>query len=202
MANIKLTDLSRETLSKLGYADPAQSRTNDVKAWARQQAARVATPQVREFGKRLSQRFASLRPEGADDLKSLLKSQIVLTALGVFLLLYVFFSYCNMLICKKAGTEPGVLVWVPVWQLIPMLRAARMSGWWFLGYFVPVLNLILPVVWCFKIAVARGKSAWVGFLLLLPGLGLLAFLYLAFSDATPKPEKRERRVEIMTLETA
>jgi hypothetical protein len=57
-------------------------------------------------------------------------------------------------------------------------------------------------VWCFKIAKARGNSAWVGLLLLLPVTGFFAFLYLAFSDGAPAKEEPRRRVEVMSLETA
>ena len=99
-----------------------------------------------------------------------------------------------MLICRKTGNPPGVLVWVPVLQLFPMLRAAGMSGWWFLAYFVPLLNLVPPILWSLKIAKARGKSVWVGVLLLLPVTNLFAFLYLAFSDgASAKRTKAPSR---------
>ena len=67
-----------------------------------------------------------------------------------------------------------------------------------------VLSLIVMVVWFFKIAKARGKSAWVGLFLLLPVTNLFAFLYLAFSDGSSEKEEKVvvRRVQVMTLETA
>jgi len=105
-----------------------------------------------------------------------------------------------MLICQKTGTSPGLLVWLPVLQLIPLLRAAGMSGSWFLAYLVPGLNIVAQVVWSVKIAKTRGKTGWVALLLLLPLVNLLAFLYLAFSEEAPA--KEERPIEIMTLETA
>ena len=103
--------------------------------------------------------------------------------LGSLLVLYLFGCFCLKLICEKAGHEPGVLVWLPLLQAIPAFRAAGMSGWWFLALFVPLLNLVAHILWCFKITSARGKSIWVAILLLLPGLSLFAFLYLAFSSA-------------------
>ena len=90
----------------------------------------------------------------------------------------------------EAGTQPGAIVWLPILQFISLLRAARMSGWWFLALFVPLLNVVIGIVWCFKIAKARGKSAWVGLLLLLPITSFFAFLYLVFSDRAPGNEKR------------
>ena len=100
----------------------------------------------------------------------------------ICLSVYLFYCYCCILICRKAGHPPGVLVWLPLLKLLPMLRAAGMSRWWFLAFFVPVLNLVPAILWCFKIAKARGKSVWIGVLLLFPVTNLFAFLYLAFSD--------------------
>ena len=90
---------------------------------------------------------------------------LMLEVAAALLAIYLFHCLCCSRICKKAGSEPGILVWIPVLQLFPLLRAAGMSGWWFLAFFVPVLNLIAQILWCFKIADARGKTALVGFLL-------------------------------------
>jgi len=96
---------------------------------------------------------------------------------------YLFFCLCCMLICSKTGNEPGILVWLPLLQVFPMLRAAGMSGWWFFAFFVPVLNLVAPILWCINIVKARAKSIWWVVCLILPVTNLLAFLYLAFSSA-------------------
>ena len=106
------------------------------------------------------------------------------------------------MICTKAGTAPGLMVWLPVFQVFPLLRAAGMSPLWFLAYFVPVLNILAQVMWSIKIAEARGKNVLVGIMLLVPLLNLLAFLYLAFSSGVEQEKKAERKVQIMTLETA
>jgi hypothetical protein len=105
------------------------------------------------------------------------------------------------LICQKAGQTPGLLVWLPLLKVFPMLRAAGMSPWWFLASFVPLLNLVAVVLWCLNIAKARNKTVLVGLFLLLPVTNILAFLYLAFSSR-PSRRRDERRIEIMTLETA
>jgi hypothetical protein len=122
--------------------------------------------------------------------------------LGIALLLYLFHCYCCMLICRKTGNPPGILVWLPVLQVFPLLRAAGMSGWWFLGFCVPILNIVGQVLWCLKIAKARGKSVWAGVLLLLPVISLFAFLYLAFSNGAAPKKHREPESRLMTLEAA
>lgn len=98
--------------------------------------------------------------------------------------LYLFGCYCMKLICVKAGYNPGALIWLPILQMIPMFRAAGMSGWWLLACFIPLLNLVAVILWSFKIVQARGKSVLVAIALLLPLLNLLAILYLAFSGAS------------------
>jgi hypothetical protein len=96
-----------------------------------------------------------------------------------------------------------VLVWVPLFQIFPMLRGAGMSPAWFIGYFIPVLNIVVQIMWCFKIAKARQKSPLVGVLLLLPGLSLLAFLYLAFSDGvSDEKETKKSPPQRMALRAA
>ncbi len=97
---------------------------------------------------------------------------------------YLFFCFCCMLICKKTSNEPGLLVWIPVLQVFPMLRAAGMSAWCFLLFLLPVVNLFAGIVWCVKICQTRGKSGWLGLFLLLPVTNLFVFLYLAFADGT------------------
>jgi hypothetical protein len=129
-------------------------------------------------------------------------STLIFAVLGIVLLIYLFHCYCFMLICRKTGKLPGILVWVPVVQLLPLLRSAGMSGWWFLGYFVPGLNIVTQVLWCFNIAKARGKSVWVGVLLLLPFTGLFAFLYLAFSNGAAADEDDEAEPNVITLQAA
>ena len=74
------------------------------------------------------------------------------------------------------------LVWLPLFKQIPLLRAAGISPGWFLAILIPPVYFIVYIVWSFKIARARGKSPFVGLLLLLPVLNVLAFLYLALAD--------------------
>jgi hypothetical protein len=53
---------------------------------------------------------------------------------------------------------------------------------------VPVVKLIMWIVWCFRICRVRQKSAFVGFLMLLPVTNILAFVYLALSGYGPEAE--------------
>jgi hypothetical protein len=203
MGNIKVSELPPDLRRKLGYAPPPpvkQPRTNSVAGWAKEAKetmAKIQPAQMQQFE-------AVVRSKLPVSPESIIKKgpAFVLGFLGGLLVVYLFFSYCLMLICKKAGTEPGGIVWLPLLQLIPMLRAAGMSGVWFFAFFIPVLNLLAHIVWSVKIVQVRGKSIIVAVLLILPISSLFAFLYLAFSDGEKPKKKEPRPTQIMTLEAA
>jgi hypothetical protein len=202
MANIKIEDLSPELQEELGYAASGakpKGTGGAVAAWAKEKMALVQVPQVRAAEQRLQDTW---RERAATQLPKLRSANpmLIYAALGAMLLGYLFFCYCAKLICDKTGNPPGILVWLPLLQMFPLLRAAGMSPLWFLAYLVPVLNIVAQIVWSSKIAKARGKSVWAGICLLLPITSFFAFLYLAFSDGGL--EKEEPEVRVMCLETA
>jgi hypothetical protein len=199
MVSIKKSELSQEALEKLGYIP--KPRTNTVTAaLAKATLEKIDNPQVQQ----LQQKLAINPATGLPKLPPI-NPWMVGAVLGGVFLVYLFFCYCAMLICQKAGHPPGALVWIPILQLIPLYRAAGMSAAWVLACLVPVLNIVAQVLWCVKIVKARGKSVWVTILLILPMTNLFAFLYLAFSSAAAagkEKEKVERRPQLMTLEAA
>jgi hypothetical protein len=196
----QMTDSLKEQLGYLRNRAPKATSTNSVaRALTSKAMALVDTPQLKGIGQALSRSFLGSQSDPKALLQALGPNRL-LSVFGALLLFHLFFSFCLRLLCQKAGTEPGFMVWLPILQAVPMFRAAAMSGWWSLVLFVPFLSLVPALIWPFKIAQARGKSRWVGVLLLVPVTNLIAFLYLAFSvGAAPEEEKR---VEIMTLEAA
>jgi hypothetical protein len=193
MLNIKVAELPLEVKQLLGYEQkpPAPSPAE----WAKQTLVKLDQPEVKQF----QEKFAA-QPIPIEELKKRLTPSLVGAVMGFTLLIYLFFCYCSKLICKKAGHEPGALIWFPILQMIPLLRAAGMSPLWLLAFLVPVLNLVAQIVWCVKIAKARGKGAFAAIFLILPFTNLFAFLYLAFSDGNEPAE--DKKIEIMTLEAA
>ncbi len=203
MTNIKVADLTPELRTQLGYEDPAataaQSKT--PAAWAKQTLSKLDVPKV----KNLQAQVAGMWTPSAirAKLATLTVSPKDLWILvGLVFALYLFHSYCCLLICQKAGGEPGPLIWVPVLQWLPMLKAASMSPLWLFVFLVPGVNLIALVLWFFKIAHACGKGLGVALLLVFPLTFPFAMLYLAFSGGRPRIKTSSRRVPIMTLETA
>jgi hypothetical protein len=117
---------------------------------------------------------------------------------------YLYTSYLFWLICLKTETTPGISVWLPFFQAIPLLRAARMSGAWAFALLAlsvgaaylrlhtfryalwcelgaAFLCVALWAAWSVRICQARKKSPLVAILLLIPGMNYFALLYVAGS---------------------
>jgi len=198
MNNVKVSDLPGDIRDKLGYNtvdETASVGTNGISGWARQTMAKIETPRIKELEKALRGHTVPENLKVSFDAKQLLP---LLLFTGVF---YLIFCYCAMLICQKTGTQPGLLVFLPILQWFPLLRAAGMPLGWFVAFLIPGLNIFAFIAWAINIAEARGKTGWVALFLILPGTNVFAFLYLALSNGTPE-KKEDRRIEIMSLETA
>ena len=96
--------------------------------------------------------------------------------------IYVFVCYCLKLICEKAGHQPGVLIWIPIANLIPLLTVAKLPIWFIILLLIPLVNLVVIIVMWVKICQARGKPGWMVILLLIPLVNLIFIPYLAFSE--------------------
>lgn len=203
MTNIRVVDLPEEVRARLGYVDTTEKpKTNTPAVWAKATLSKLQTPQLKGVEQKLASTWNEQLSLALSKLPPITPTFIA-TVSGIALALFFFFSYCCMLICQKAGYNPGLLIFVPLFQALPLFRAAQMSRWWFLPLMIPGINLIPHLVWLVKIVRARHKSGWLAVWLVFPVTSFLAFLYLAFSSGRPpEPKRPQRRVEIMTLETA
>ena len=52
---------------------------------------------------------------------------LVLFVLLIVLAFYVFFCFCAKRICEKCGVNPGILIWIPIANLVPLLHR-RIDG--------------------------------------------------------------------------
>lgn len=182
LTSVKVADLPTDIQKALGYvtSEPAGNSTLTAAAKATALVNAIPTQDIEQAW----QKFA---PAGTPMVK--LNGGIVLGVFGLFVVLYLFFSYCGSLICEKTGKPGGVLIWLPVLQIIPLFRAADMSPLWFLAMFVPGLNIVVQIIWSFEIARARGQGLLTAILLILPTYPL-AFMYLAFASATPASDDK------------
>jgi hypothetical protein len=101
-------------------------------------------------------------------------------SLLVFVAVYVAICYCLKQICQKCGKDPGVLIWIPIVNIIPMLELAGLPSWYIVLFLIPCVNFIMGFVLWIKVSEVRGKGAiWGIITALIPIVGIP---YLAFSD--------------------
>ena len=202
MTSIKIQDLPVEVRRQLGYPTPdapvtgtTDVTTTSVSAKETPGAAPATTDpqaQVKEMRARILRNLAAAK----------INSEVIMMILVVGFLVYLFHCNCWSLICSKSGSPGGLLVWVPGLQIFPILRAAGMSGWWFLAFFIPALNILAFGFLAVNITKARGKELWVALLLILPITNFFAFLYLAFSGGAPAEDASPSKFQPRRLQTA
>jgi hypothetical protein len=182
MANIKVKSLDLPTQRKLGYVKAEEP----VTALSLPAITRAAhDPRLQEMQNRYRQ--------NVEEFIQQLDPTMGYKLLALIAILYLFFCYCCWQICRKTCNRGGIFVWLPGFQMIPLLRAAGMSPWLFLLLFVPGINLFVTISWAFRICRVRQKSAFLAILLLLPGTNVLAFVYLALSGYGPEALEEEQQ---------
>ncbi len=199
MGNVKIADLSKETQIQLGYAKPEKPKSAEDITPGMQAFAELNLPPMAEVREAWQVEGAAAALTLLSNTNLLATAKTLWPVLSVVAVIYLFFCYCCQMICRKTHTSPGFLIWVPVLQLIPLLRAAGMSRMWLFAFLVPVLNLVAQIIWYVKIVQARGKGPLLVLWLVLPFTVPFAFLYLAFSSAAPVEIEREGP---LVLETA
>jgi len=107
---------------------------------------------------------------------------LILFLLLIGLALYVFSCFCYKRICEKCAVSPGVLIWIPIAQIIPLLQVAKMPAWMIILLLIPIVNLVIIIMMWAKICVALGKSGWLVILLFIPIANVIFIPYLAFSE--------------------
>ena len=110
---------------------------------------------------------------------------------------YVFVAFCLMKIAEKTNTKDSWWAWVPLLNLVLMLKIAKLSGWWvlvflfgallsiipFIGVFIAFLMVCFSVFVYYRIAEERGKNGLISLLQFIPVIGpFLVPAYLAFTE--------------------
>jgi hypothetical protein len=195
MANIRLADLSPEQRLLLGYKPVVEKKTNTFNAgkWASTTLNRIHPPRLSEIQTRASQYWTDFKRDWITAWPTFPR-QKKLEIVGALFLAYLFHSFLCLSICRKSGSEPGLIVWIPVLQTFSMLAAAKMSPIWFFA------GPLAFLVWAVRICKVLGKSVWTTLFLWFPPTSFFAAIYLAFTGQPPV--QKEPEVNIMTLETA
>ena len=105
---------------------------------------------------------------------------ITLISLVIGLGVHLFFAFCLKKICEKAGSQPGFLIWIPILQIFPLLKAAGMAAWMFILFLIPIVNFIIGIMMWVNILKNMGKNPWMVILLFIPIVNIIYLLILAF----------------------
>lgn len=108
----------------------------------------------------------------------------------IMLIIYVYTAICLYFIAKKTGHGPSWWAWVPVANVLLMLKIGGLSYWWALSILAAFIPGIIGMVafsafsafFWYKIALTRNKPGWLGFLTFLPLINFVIIGYLAFSS--------------------
>jgi hypothetical protein len=199
LLGVRVGELDRETRQLLGYevVAEAEDRSNrkgrgDLGAQAGELAATMSD-------------WPGLRSELEGSWGAGLGMMILGIAGLIGLLAHLLISYLLRMICQKAGSTPGPMIWMPFLQVFPLLKAAGMSRRWpfaivilsilgtlLAGFSIELalllslgsslLGLGLWIAWSIRICLARGKHPVWAVMLLLPGFNLVGLVYLAASE--------------------
>ncbi len=97
-------------------------------------------------------------------------------------LVYAFFAVCLAAVAKKGGeSEKSWWAWVPVLQVLLILRVAKIDWWWIFFFLIPFVNIAIAIYIWVRVAKTLGKHPVWGVLMVVPGLDLFVLAYLAFS---------------------
>lgn len=175
-ASVKLAALPASAQTKVGYRPPAPPKTmterlKELTAW-------VHDPRLHALGQEIWQesRAEAERVLAEND------RLIINSILGGAICIYLLFCLAAVKICRKTTVRPGLWVWLPGFQWVSLLKAAGMPSWYFFLLLIPPINLLVMIIWCFKICRMRQKSSTLGFLLLVPVINIFVYFYLALSE--------------------
>lgn len=96
---------------------------------------------------------------------------------------YALFCFPLMIIAMKHQVSGAWLAWIPVLNLLLMLRITERSYLWILALFIPVINIIVLGYLAISFANMLYQPKLYGILLLIPVVNILVLWYWAFAPS-------------------
>ncbi|MBI3378555.1 MAG: tetratricopeptide repeat protein [Nitrospirae bacterium] len=106
--------------------------------------------------------------------------------LAIVAIWVVYYLLCLFLIAKKLAIPAPWTAWIPVVNLWTIVTCAGKPWWWIFLLFIPLANFLIYIYLWMCISENRGKSKWLGLLLLIPPADLVLYGILAFSKGAEK----------------
>lgn len=89
------------------------------------------------------------------------------------LVLIVYFPLAIMFIAKKLGSEDYWWAWIPIFNIILLVRLAGYEDSYAIRFFVPILNIVAAANVWMDIALQLDKPAWYGIMMFFPGVNMI-----------------------------
>lgn len=113
---------------------------------------------------------------------------VLLFIVGCVLAVYVFFCYCLKCIVEKCGEKTDATIWIPILQMLPLFRIAKMNPWMILLLFVPLVGVVVTVLVWIPVLKVLGRDPIMVIVLMLFGFVYIPYLALSSSvRAVPAP---------------
>jgi hypothetical protein len=74
---------------------------------------------------------------------------------------------------RSKADEPGIAAFIPIWNLLVLLKIVGRPWWWLILYIIPIVGLIVAIVVLYDLAKSFGHG--VGFTI---GLEVLSWIFL------------------------
>lgn len=102
--------------------------------------------------------------------------------------IYVYYAVAFQRMARKLNVPDDWFAWIPVLNLVLLLRIANRPLWWILLLFIPLVQVVVSIIIWMDVAKGMGKSEWWGVLMVFPGVNLVVMGYLAFYDGVVVPQ--------------
>jgi hypothetical protein len=105
-----------------------------------------------------------------------------LFSLLIFVAIYAYIAVCLQKMAEKTNTGDTWWAWVPILNILLMLKIGRKPLWWIILLLIPLVNIIIGILVWVEICKALNKSPLLVIGLLIPLVNFVVMGYLAFSD--------------------
>ena len=107
----------------------------------------------------------------------------IILMIALWLSIIVFAIVSQWKVFEKAG-QPGWAVFIPIYNILIMLKVANKPWWWIFMFLIPIANIVFAIMLLNRIALSFGKSS--GFTVGLLFLGIIFWGILAFDKSEYK----------------
>jgi len=115
----------------------------------------------------------------------------IITALIVVgVIIYIYTAFCFHRIARNLMVRPSWFAWIPILNIYLWCRICGKGVLWTILFFIPVVNLVIFVMLCLKLARACGRSRLYGVLLILPIVDLVVLWVLSKGDRSLVVQRR------------